>query len=522
VRVVTVNVPDLPLDVHDSCCILSPLPHKANAYAEVHVPPILGPLANLKVSYRTGTIGRLSDAVLLNIFRYYLHKSPRLWPRLVHICRKWRHIVFASQQTLHLRLFCAPGTPVLKTLDCWPPFSIVMAYGGSLAVDPPAPEDEINLIAALKRSDRVSSISLTVTTSLLVKLYAIERSFLALDDLILLSLDSVPLTLPSTFLWGRRLRRLHLTRIGIPGLLQLLRSSSKLVDLQLHEALNPWYFSIEELTDALSGLAQLRSLHFTSTNDHVPPPSPTDRRVVLPALTRLKFRGSNKTLDRLILRMDAPRLEDIQVTVPRNYADDHDLSRLGEFVDRIEMHKSHHQARILSSEHAISISLTQPGAPTCFKARLLCKPHDQLQAIHEAFCDFSALLLSVEDLCISATQTLTVEGGYYNNYRWQRFFKSFPSVKWLHLDVNDSTDILCALQLEGTSFTPKTVLPAPYKLYLPQPGPRHAPLSDTVVSLMTSRWRSGNPIGVEYERLCRISDLHGRDASLCAVSLPTY
>ena len=136
---------------------------------------------------------------------------------------------------------------------------------GISALDPPAPEDEDNIMAALKQSDRVSSISLTVTTSLLDKLYAIERPFSELEDLVLLSRDSVQLTLPSTFRWGPRLRRLHLTRIAFPALLQLLHSSRNLVDLQLHEVLNPWYFSPEALTNALSGMAQLQSLslHFS-------------------------------------------------------------------------------------------------------------------------------------------------------------------------------------------------------------------------------------------------------------------
>ena len=249
-------------------------------------------------------IGRLSDDVLLNIFCYYLNASPRSWPRLVHICRKWRHIVFTSQQALHLRLFCSSGTPVSKTLDCWPPLPIVLEYGSSLALDPPAPEDEVNIIAAIERSDRVSSISLTVTTSLLDKLYAIKWPFLDLEELILLSRDSVPPSLLSTFLCCPRLRRLHLTRIRMPGLLQLLHSSRDLEDLHLHDALDPWYFSLENLTDTLSGLAQLQSisLRFSSTTDHIPPPSPPDRRVVLPALTSLKFRGRAKYLKRLVAR----------------------------------------------------------------------------------------------------------------------------------------------------------------------------------------------------------------------------
>jgi len=162
------------------------------------------------------TIEKLSDEVLLNIFRYYLDASPRVWPVLVHVCRKWRQIVFASQRALHLQIFCTHGTPVLKTLDCWPALPVVVQYGGSLALDPPAPKDKDNIMAALKQSGRVSSISLTVTSSLLEKLSAIERPFSELEDLVLLSRDSVQLTLPSTFRWGPRLRSLYLTRITFP------------------------------------------------------------------------------------------------------------------------------------------------------------------------------------------------------------------------------------------------------------------------------------------------------------------
>ncbi|KAH9006042.1 hypothetical protein EDB84DRAFT_1584774 [Lactarius hengduanensis] len=186
-------------------------------------------------------IGELSDNLLLNIFRYYLDVSPRHWPRLVHICRKWRHIVFASQQTLHLRIFCTHGTRVLKTLRLWPTMPIAVQYGGTLELSPPAPKDEGNIMAALRKSSRVSSISLTVTSSLLEKLSSIEKPFSELEDLVLLSRGRVRLTFPSGFQWGPRLRCLQLTRIAFPALLELLCSSTNLVDLQLHEVLNSLY-----------------------------------------------------------------------------------------------------------------------------------------------------------------------------------------------------------------------------------------------------------------------------------------
>ena len=460
--------------------------------------------------------------MLLNIFRHYLHASPRLWPRLVHICRKWRHIVFKSQQVLHLRLFCSSGTPISKSLYCWPPLPIVLEYGSSLALDPLSPEDEVNIITALKQSDRVNSISLTVTATLLDKLYAVERPFLELEDLILLSRDSQPLALPNTFLCSPRLRRLHLTGIRMPGLLQLLHSSRDLENLQLREALDSWSFSTDKFTDALSELTQLQSisLHFSSTTNQYLLPSLPSRHVVLPVLTSLKFQGLAKCLERLILRMDAPRLADIQVTFSDEFI--YYLPNLGKFVDRIEMHKSHHQARILSSERAISISLTQHGASTCFTLRLLTERlNEPIFFMTCILSFFPAFLLNVDDLCISVTQASesTQEVGSYGE-RWQKLLKPFTGVKWLHLDVNNSTSSEILHALQGISWMPQTtVLPVLYKLYLPHLGPRHVPLSEAVVSFMTSRWRSGNPIGVEYVRLHRVSEPHGRGTSPCTVPL---
>ncbi|KAN0126217.1 hypothetical protein V8E53_015262 [Lactarius tabidus] len=64
---------------------------------------------------------------------------------------------------------CTHATPILKIklkiLDHWPALPIVVQYGGLPGHNPPAPEDEDNIMAALKQSDRVASISRTVTSS---------------------------------------------------------------------------------------------------------------------------------------------------------------------------------------------------------------------------------------------------------------------------------------------------------------------------------------------------------------------
>ena len=216
------------------------------------------------------------------------------------VCRRWRQIAFASPLGLKLRLHCTHGTPVLKSLDCWPALPIIVKYGGVPNLNPPAPGDDDNIIAALKQSGRVSSISLTVTSSLLEKLSAISEPFSELEELVLLSQENMQQTFPSTFLWGPRLRTVHSTGIAFPSLPLLLLPCQDLVDLQLHEIPSAGYFSPEAFTNALSGTPQLRSLtlHLLSfprrRSLHRFPPLPGER-IVLAALTHLKYRGLAST-----------------------------------------------------------------------------------------------------------------------------------------------------------------------------------------------------------------------------------
>jgi hypothetical protein len=454
------------------------------------------------------TIEELSKKMLLNIFGYFLDDSPGNWPILMHICHKWRRIVFASQRPLQLRLFCTYATPVLKTLDCWPTLPIVVEYGGSPALNPPAPEDEDSIVAALKQSDRVASISLTVTSSLLERLSEIERPFSKLEGLVLLCRGGMRLTLPNTFQCGPRLRFLYSTRIVFPALLQLLYPSKNLVYLHLHKVLSP--FPPETLTNALSGMDRLRSLslhldHFPSTADHLsqaPPPSP-GKLVVLPALTRLNFQGITRYLTRLVAGIDAPLLRDIEVTFLMESR--FDLLNLRQFTERIGMHESPCRADILSSERAMSISLSRPGDQACFKFQVILNPLSaQLFFMAQICVHFSALFSNVEDLFISIARHPRQEDRF-DSERWLESLNSFAGVKWFRVVGNLSTHIVRALQQSDTRG--ETVLPALHELHISQPGPPHATLRQAVVSLLTSRQVSGHPIVAEYERIYQTSDL---------------
>jgi hypothetical protein len=411
----------------------------------------------------------LSDELLLDVFHYYLGASPRFWSRLVHICRKWRRIVFASQQALGLRLFCTHGTPVVKTLDCWSALPIVVEYGGFPALYPPAPEDEDNILVALKRSDRVSSIHLTVTASLLEKLSPIEEPFSKLEDLVLLYQGSMMPRLSRTFRWDPSLRGLHSTRIGFPGPLQRL-SSMDLVDIQLHNMVKAAYLSPDALVNTLSQMTQLRSLslHFlpTASSIDVSPPA-SEEPVVLPSLIRLNFRGMAGFLEGLVVSTYAPRLRDIEVA----FFDEliFDVPKLSKFIDQIEMQKSHRQADIVFSEGSASISLTQPTL-TYLKLQLLCESlTQQLFSVAQICKRLSTFMDFVEDLRIKGTRISSKQDNA-DCEKWAKLAHSFRGAKSLHIAGS-------------------------------QPGPHCSPLREAVVSLMVSRRLTGSLIDVQYERL---------------------
>ena len=160
----------------------------------------------------------LPDDVLLKIFDLYvvgyqdLHfvkavfenqdarRKIQSWQLLVHVCRRWRGLVFASPRRLNLQLYCTTGTPARETLDIWPALPLLIQGDVSkTTVD--------NVVAELEHSDRICQINLVCdTTSQIEKLWAAmqipfpELSILRL--LLLLRGSSYAPVLPDSFLGG--------------------------------------------------------------------------------------------------------------------------------------------------------------------------------------------------------------------------------------------------------------------------------------------------------------------------------
>ena len=98
----------------------------------------------------------LPDDVLLVIFYFYMNEYPihpvklraHAWASLVHVCRRWRSLVFLSPRRLNLQLYCTPQTPAKDTLDVWPVLPLIIR--GDVA----STSSTGNTVAALGRGDR--------------------------------------------------------------------------------------------------------------------------------------------------------------------------------------------------------------------------------------------------------------------------------------------------------------------------------------------------------------------------------
>jgi hypothetical protein len=282
------------------------------------------------------TIGALPDEILLYVFDFCrlledaVNKSelspgkwqgmwPNIWHNLVHVCRRWRYVVFSSPLRLELRLWCSNRTSVTEMLDVWPPFPIEIRSSTDNLGD--------NIVAALEQHDRIRKIIIHLASPECDILATVmQHRFPVLTSLrIANSWHDPTQVLPDTFLGGSapRLRSLCLDGIPIPTLPQLLLSCNDLSELRLLRIPEIGYISPETMVTGLSALTRLTHLciefgRFETIRVRRPPPV---ARAVFPALTEFEFFGVNEYLEDFLARIDAPQLERITTRFFGNHVD---------------------------------------------------------------------------------------------------------------------------------------------------------------------------------------------------------
>ena len=148
------------------------------------------------------TIDTLPDDALLYAFDFYVARSSEVeaWHTLVHVCRRWRILVFGSPRRLNLRIACTDETPVKEKLYVWPAALPIVVSGTFKPTT-----DLGNIKAALERHNRICQIKLFFSRCELEDIVAsLEEPFPILTDLDLGAVGLFwPLHLdPSKFLGG--------------------------------------------------------------------------------------------------------------------------------------------------------------------------------------------------------------------------------------------------------------------------------------------------------------------------------
>ena len=320
--------------------------------------------ARIKNDRHAAAIDKLPDNNLLEIFNFCLGDFPEYrmtvqviehtseWQRLVHVCQRWRRIIFESPRRLYLHLSCSSssGTPVGKNLNIWP-VTLPLTVDYNLDYDHVrlAPGDEHNMGAALKHPSRVHLIRIIVGSPLIRRVATLmQRSYPALTSLDLKwnlgpsqdSGDVAVLVFPSRFLGGSapNLQHLRLNSVPFPGLPTFLLSARNLVTLKLKEIRQNGYISPEAMVGSLAVLTRLTTLSIAFFDEESLPEQrtrPTDppMRTILPALTDYHYRVCSDYLDDFLVQIDTPQLESLRIEC---FLDQIQASQLSRFIDRTE------------------------------------------------------------------------------------------------------------------------------------------------------------------------------------------
>ena len=450
----------------------------------------------------------LPDDVLLDIFQFYVYDAlaamaRQAWQLLVHVCRRWRCVVFESPLRLDLRLYCSAKTPTRDTVDVWPalPFIIDELHTRRGSVD--------NIIALLERNDlvhRITQIGLSdISSSQLEDISEVMQvPFPELTHLGLFHDDETEPVLPlsDSFLGGSapRLQSLDLRGILYPGLPKLLLSATHLTDLHLTCIPHSGYISLEAMVACLSTLTSLEGLVlvFRSPQPHPdqegqrPPPS---IRTSLPVLDRLIFYGGGEYLEYLVARIDAPRLRFLKITFLNDI--EFVTPQFTRFIGRTPILEGFDEARVTLNDRFASIRLSSAHAKrdVYFNMSVYCGELDWRLSFLEQVCTSSLPTISMLGaLCIEGRPFSQDWKDIIDYAQWLELFHSFTAVEDLYLSKELAPCVVPALEeLVGVRTT--EVFPNLQNIFVEELQ-ESGPVQEGIEKFVAARQVPSHPIAV--------------------------
>ncbi|KAH9972672.1 hypothetical protein BJV74DRAFT_799030 [Russula compacta] len=447
--------------------------------------------------------GPLPDDVLLEVFSIYVDKAcEEEWLTLVHVCRRWRSVVFASPRRLDLQLLCTPKRPVREMLNIWPALPIIV-WGHDDDDDPTSLEEGAdNVIAALEHNDRLRKIDFwCVPGSVLERFVTVMQGpFPTLTSLTISVYGECPPLFPLLSGSAPRLRHLILKNIPFPASPKLLLSAPDLVILDLRNIPYSGYISPKTMATCLSAMTRLTTLRLEFDSPRSGPDRASRRlppltRTPLPALTSLRFKGVSDYLEDLGSQIDAPLLDDLSIFFFNQLI--FHTPQLHQFISRTEKLNTFDEADVNLDDQSAGMSLfLLTGAVD--RARLTL-------GISSSESDWQ--LSSLTQVCSSALASLStlkcldISGRRYRrshlpdnteNTQWLELFRQFTAVKDLYLTQEPELHIAPALQeLAGERVT--EMLPALQNLFLRRTRPS-GPVLEAIRQFVAARRLSGHPV----------------------------
>ena len=442
----------------------------------------------------------------------------------MHVCRRWRSIVFASPRRLDLKLYCTPRRSVnSQALDIWPELPIVIYAQGMQSE-----KDVTNVIDALRHHDRVCQIYYqdmgSEHSTFLNKLAAIDEPFPALTALELFAYRPNVPVLPDSFLGGSapRLRSLRLWGIPYPSIGTLLSSTTDLVRLSLCRIPHSGYVAPETIVPCLPTLTRLESLELgfqhprsrdNRTSRHPPPLT----RVVFPNLTSFDFHGDIEYLEDILSQIETPLLDRSEFDLFNQLVFDTPL--LGHFIRRTEAFMTSHAARLefhnILTTQAIRIGLLEREETADGELdrhvrwlTISCKPLDwrRFSALTQVLNSFLSSLSMLESLKIGEVCDRGWEGKI-EAVQWQELLHLFTAVKKLTLKSEFTVRLVAPALQELAVERATDVLPALQNLFLRTGDWRPSgPVKEAIEQFIAARQLCGHPVTVHYLGLEKCSD----------------
>ena len=455
------------------------------------------------------SIDVLPDDALLEVFHFYvdesLHDDEEInrkkeiegWQRLVHVCRRWRSVVFGSPRRLNLRLFCTANTLARDMVDVWPALPILIRNYDLRA------GDVDNVVASLERSDLVRRISqirlLQVSSSQLEAIWeAMQVPFPELTHLALQHDDQTELVLSGSFLGGSapRLRSLTLYRIPYPGLPKLLSSAPHLTSLYLYSIPDSGYIPPEVMTACLSTLTSLERLYLEF---QLPRPLPDQEiqrrppsiRTFLPVLDHFTFHGVGEYLEYLVACIDAPRLSLLDITYFNDIV--FFIPQFTLFISHTPTLEAFDEARVTLKDSTASVELSSAYAR--LNVRIVCRELDWQLSFLEQVCTSSLPSLStLHDLYISGRPWPQDWKDNIDYAQWLELLRSFSAVKNLYLSKELAPCVVPTLQdLVGSRTT--EAFPTLENIFLEEPQ-ESGPVQESIGKFVATRQVASQPVAV--------------------------